>query len=140
MRLLARREFARLEIEQRLLAEGFAGSEIQTTLDELATLGYLSDARYARARARQKAGRYSSCHIAEELRAKGVDAQAVATAVTEAEIDDAATLAALWKRRFGHAPADEREKARQVRFLQARGFALAAILRLLREAARGADR
>ena len=138
VRLLARREFARAEIEQRLVAEGFARSDIDTALDELATLGYLSDARYARALARQKAGRYSSRNIAKELRAKGVDAQTIEAAMAEVEIDDAAALASLWTRRFGHAPGDEREKARQVRFLQARGFALSAILKLLRDATRGA--
>ena len=139
VRLLARREFARAEIEQRLVAEGFARSDIDTALDELATLGYLSDARYARALARQKAGRYSSRNIAKELRAKGVDAQTIEAAMAEVEIDDAAALASLWTRRFGHAPGDEREKARQVRFLQARGFALSAILKLLRDATRGAQ-
>ena len=139
VRLLARREFARAEIEQRLVAEGFARSDIDTALDELATLGYLSDARYARALARQKAGRYSSRNIAKELRAKGVDAQTIEAAMAEGEIDDAAALASLWTRRFGHAPGDEREKARQVRFLQARGFALSAILKLLRDATRGAQ-
>ncbi|HEX7271155.1 MAG TPA: regulatory protein RecX [Casimicrobiaceae bacterium] len=139
VRLLARREFARAEIEQRLVAEGFARSDIDAALDELATLGYLSDARYARALARQKAGRYSSRNIAKELRAKGVDAQTIEAAMADAEIDDAAALASLWTRRFGHAPGDEREKARQVRFLQARGFALSAILKLLRDARRGAQ-
>jgi hypothetical protein len=38
----------------------------------------------------------------------------------------------LWQRRFGAAPANDREKARQVRFLQSRGFELSAILKLLR--------
>ena len=47
-------------------------------------------------------------------------------------------LRALWQRRFGRAPVDERDKARQVRFLQARGFAVAAILRLLRDCATAA--
>ena len=35
---------------------------------------------------------------------------------------------ALWQRRFGAPPRDEREKARQVRFLQARGYGLSAAL------------
>ncbi len=43
-----------------------------------------------------------------------------------------------WKRYGGgasvRAPADERDKARQVRFLQARGFGVSAILALLRRA------
>jgi len=41
-------------------------------------------------------------------------------------------MLALWQRRFGTPPANDREKARQIRFLQSRGFALSAIFKLLR--------
>jgi regulatory protein len=140
IRLLARREYARAELEQKLLAKGWDKGELSAALNELAALGYLSDARYARALARQKAGRYSRRSIAAALKAKGVDAPAIAAALSEADIDDAEALNALWARRFGRAPADEREKARQVRFLEARGFAISAILKLLRGVARSAPR
>jgi regulatory protein len=105
---------------------------VRVALDELAALGYLSDERYARAIATQRVGRYSRRSIAGELRAKGVAAGAIDAALAEAAIDDETALAALWQRRFGKLPVDEREKARQVRFLQTRGFALSAILKLLR--------
>jgi len=42
-------------------------------------------------------------------------------------------MVALWRRKFGTAPANDRDKARQVRFLQSRGFSLSAILKLLRD-------
>ena len=103
-------------------------------LDELSGLGYISDERYARAIAMRKAGRYSRRSIFGELKAKGIAAGDIDAALAEAGIDDEAALAALWQRRFAQPPADEREKARQVRFLQARGFALSAILKLLRSA------
>ena len=48
------------------------------------------------------------------------------------EIDDDQAMIALWRRRFGTPPANDKEKARQVRFLQSRGFALSAIIKLLR--------
>ena len=134
IRLLARREYARAELEQKLVAKGCARVEVRAALDELAAHGYLSDARYARAMAAQGAGRYSRRRIAEELKAKGVARSDIDTALAEAEIDDDAALLALWQRRFGRSPETEREKARQVRFLQARGFALSTILRFLRSA------
>jgi regulatory protein len=130
--LLARREYARVELEQKLLIKGWEKNEIRAALDELAAQGYLSDARYAQALVAQKAGRYSRRGIAAELRTKGVGPQEIEAALAQANLDDDAALAALWQRRFGRAPADEREKARQVRFLQSRGFALSAILKLLR--------
>ena len=41
-------------------------------------------------------------------------------------------LAALWRRRLGKPPANDKGKARQVRFLQSRGFSLSAIFKLLK--------
>jgi len=129
---LARREYARAELREKLIATGAARDEVDAVLDGLAAQGYLSDARYAHALVRQKQGAYSRRAIAETLKAKGVAADVAAEALGSASTDDADALAALWRRRFGRPPADERERARQVRFLQSRGFALSAILRLLR--------
>ena len=134
IRWLARREHSRVELEQKLLAKGWDKSEVREALDDLTKLGYLSDARYACALTAQKAGRYSRRGIAAELKAKGVGSLEIEGALAHARLDDEAVLTELWQRRFGRAPADEREKARQVRFLQSRGFALSAILKLLRRA------
>ena len=133
IRLLARREYARSELLQKLLAKGATPDVANLVLDELSAQGYLSDARYARVTVAQKSRAFGRRRIAQALTAKGVAREAIETALTEAAIDEAAALRALWQRRFGRAPVDPREKARQVRFLQARGFALSAILRLLGE-------
>jgi regulatory protein len=95
--------------------------------------GYLSDDRFARAVVRQKSGAYSKRAIAQTLKAKGVTCDAATEALGENAIDDQDALVALWRRRFGRAPADDREKARQIRFLQSRGFSLSAIFKLLRD-------
>jgi len=134
IRLLARREYSRSDLEARLRAQGASRAEAMAVLDELAAQGYLSDARFARAFAEQKRGRYSRRSIANELKVKGVDAGDIDAAL--ADVDDAVALEGLWQRRYGKAPEDEREKARQVRFLQSRGFALSAILAMLRKAGR----
>jgi regulatory protein len=132
IRLLARREYARAEMEERLIAKGGTRDEVRALLDELVERGYLSNERYARSVVRQKATRFSRRSIGTELKMIGVDPAHIEAALTEAGADDDATLAALWQRRFGKPPADDREKARQIRFLQARGFSLSAILKLLR--------
>jgi regulatory protein len=136
VRLLARREYARTELEARLVAKGASRGDVAVVLDELAALGYVSNERFAQAFAVQKAGRYSRRSIASELKSKGVGADDIDAALATAGVDDASALQALWERRFGQPPADNREKARQVRFLQARGFSLSAILGFLRNVAR----
>lgn len=108
-------------------------TEIDAVLDELAALGYLSDTRFAKALVRQKSGGYSKRAIGATLKARGVSGEAATDALAGSEIDDQDAMVALWRRRFGKAPLDDREKARQVRFLQSRGFSLSAIFRLLRD-------
>jgi len=137
IRLLARREYARAELERRLLARGGERSDVRAVVSQLEADGLLSDARYARALVARRGGSFSRARIVEELKAAGLSRDEIEGAVAEADLDDAAALRALWQRRFGRVPVDERDKARQVRFLQSRGFALSAILKLLRGPGRG---
>jgi regulatory protein len=135
--LLARREHSRAELREKLLAgherdaDGAAG--VEALLDELAALGYLSDSRFAQSVVRQKSGGYSKRAIGATLKARGVAGDTATGALAAVEIDDQDAMVTLWRRRFGRAPANDKEKARQVRFLQSRGFALSAIFRLLRD-------
>ncbi len=129
---LARRDYSRTELRARLLATGAAPDEADAALDEVSSLGYLSDARFAQAEVSRKTGAWSRRAIAASLRDKGVAAEIAGAALAAHDADDRDVMIALWRRRFGAPPADERDKARQVRFLQSRGFPLSAILRLLR--------
>jgi regulatory protein len=133
--LLARREYARAELRERLLATGADRTEVDAALDRLEKLGYLSDARFATGVVRQKAGAYSKRAIAHALKEKGVASSAAKDALAALDgVDELAQAQALWRRRFGHAPKDEKEKARQVRFLLARGYTPGIAYRVLRAA------
>ena len=68
----------------------------------------------------------------DELYQKGISDCAVAGAseqLRESELDAAR---AVWARKFGTLPHDTRERARQVRFMQSRGFALETVLLIIR--------
>ena len=135
VRWLARREYSRSELSQRLRQRGIAVEEIERTLDELAAAGYLSDARYAQAVVAHRVGRFGKRAIVHALKERGISAADAQMALAPlAETDELADAQALWQRRFGVAPANDREKARQVRFLQARGYSLSTALRVLRAA------
>ena len=135
IRLLARRDYSRAELTQRLERRGVARADIDSALDDLAAAGYLSDARCADAVVAQKSGRYGKRAIVHALKEKGIGADDAAEAIKPlAEHDEAEDALALWRQRFGVVPANQREKARQVRFLLARGYGLATALRVLRMA------
>jgi len=140
VRLLARREYARAELAERLIARGAERAAVEQVLDELERGGYLSDARFAQSVVAQKAGRYGKRAIAYALREKRVASATAEQALTVlAHADEHAEATALWERRFGVAPKDQREKARQVRFLLARGYSLSVALKVLRQAGRNDD-
>jgi regulatory protein len=139
LRALARREYSRVELARKLGGGGESAGEIEAMLDEFETSGWLSDERFAGGAARQRQGRYSQRYILQDLKAKGVAGDTAQEAVSGLAQDDYATALALWTQRFGRAPKDQKEKARQVRFLQSRGFALQIVFRILREHGVAAD-
>ena len=133
--LLARREYARAELSKRLFATGAPRGEVDALLDELCASGLLSDARFAAALVHKKTGGYGKRAIAHALWEKGVDVgeAAAALAVLGGE-DELVSAQALWARRFGQPPRDERDKARQIRFLLARGYPHSIVFKVLRAA------
>src|SRR6266550_211622 len=135
IRLLARREYARAQLHSRLLKLGATRDEVERVLDELEQSVYLSDARFARALVTQKAGRYGRRAIAHPFRQKQVEPGAADDALASIALnDELADATALSQRRFGVLPKDAREKARHVRFLQARGYSITIALKVLQQA------
>jgi regulatory protein len=130
--MLARREYARADLAERLTSRGADATEVTRVLDELEQLGYLSDARFAQMLVTQKAGRYGKRAIAHALTQRRVASPAAQTALdTLKNVDEVADAGALWERRFGSPPKDERERARQIRFLIARGYSLSIALKVV---------
>jgi regulatory protein len=133
MRFLARREHSRAELQRKLSAIAPEGENVEALLDDLAQRGWLSDARFAEQSVRARARRFGPLKVASDLRGKGVAEDAIGAAFRAVGADGTANLEAIWRSRFDTAPANDRERARQVRFLQGRGFALDPILKFLRE-------
>ena len=122
--LLARREHSRQELLRKLEQRGYAGDEVTPVLEALAAQGLQSETRFAEhyARGREQRG-YGPVRIRQELRERGIDDGLIATALEALEVDWFAAARAARHKRFGAAaPADFREQARQLRFLNNRGF------------------
>jgi regulatory protein len=133
IRMLARRDYGRTELAQRLARRGVAADEIESVLDEMAALGFLSDARYAESLVRQKQGRYAKRAIAHTLKERGLDRDTAEAALSTLETTDETEEAlALWRKRFGVPPQDERERNRQLRFLLSRGYSTTVAFKVLK--------
>jgi len=139
--LLARREYSRAELRGKLRrrlrdAAGPAetAAQVETILQELQAKGLLSEARFAAVLTRTKAHRFGAARIRLEMREHDLPDEIVGPAIEKLEATEEERARELWRRRFGRAPVDASERARQMRFLAQRGFSPAVVLRIVRSA------
>lgn len=123
MALLARREHGARELVRKLEARGVEPDAAVEAVAELGREGWQSDARYAGmlVRTRTEAG-YGPLRIEAELRQAGLPGEAIAAALADAGVDWCEQCALAHARKFGALPQSQAERAKQYRFLQARGF------------------
>ena len=127
IRYLARREYSRQELRQKLrpyLQESENETTLKALLDELEQRGYLSDERFARSRVRLRSARYGNARLAYELKADGVSAGIIEKTLQDLGQSEYERARALWQKRFGVAPQDFKERGKQMRYLLARGFSM----------------
>lgn len=132
---LARREYTRKALREKLirgLEEGETEVDVDEALNDMERWGYLSDERFAKVRARNKASIFGDRRIREELRREGVAQETARIAMDEIAEPENVRCYRLWKRRFGEFPADRKEREKQIRYLLYRGFSMSSVDDVLR--------
>ena len=136
MDFLARREHSEQELATKLGARGYDADTVAATLASLVADNLLNNARFAEAFVHARIQRGSGPQkIRAELRARGI-ADALIDSSLEIRADSWRELArTVREKRFGsEQPQDFRERSRQMRFLQQRGFSSEQIRDVFREA------
>lgn len=135
LKYLAQREHSRLELARKLGPHAEDPAEVDAVLEALQAAGWLSEERFVESVVHRKAARLGTARIRQELQGHGLAPETVAGAVEQLRATELERARAVWARRFGgEAPADAAERARQMRFLAARGFATEVIRRVVRGA------
>jgi regulatory protein len=124
MDLLARREHARAELELKLASAGFDTEVAEEAVQKLVDEGLQSDRRFVesfvQSRIRQGKG---PVRIHADLGQRGIAAGLVDEILEQAGEDWYALAREVRAKKFSPSvPAEFRDKARQMRFLQYRGF------------------
>jgi regulatory protein len=140
LQYLARREYSRAELRGKLLPhvqiendfEQVQPVDLDALLDDLTARGWLSDARAATQFVHAKRSRFGTQRITHELRQRGISDELIEAALPALKESELETARDVWQRKFGTLPQDAREKARQMRFLQSRGFGFDVIFKVLR--------
>lgn len=109
-------------------------AEITAVLDRLAAAGLLSDERAAASVLNSQAARSGQRRLQQLLQAKGLPEALVRQSLAEVRGSEFDRAWALWQRRYGQPPQDAAQRARQQRFLAARGFSFDIVARVLRQA------
>ncbi|MDN0084550.1 recombination regulator RecX [Crenobacter sp. SG2305] len=131
--LLSRREYSRVELARKLAPHADSAEELDTLLAELTERGWQSDSRFAEQFSHVRSQKYGARRVAQELRMKGVDDATIRELAGSGE-DEFPIARAQWQKKFGQKADSPQEKAKQMRFLAARGFSGGVIRRVLEAA------
>ena len=124
MDLLARREHARVELERKLTATGLAADTVVDVLQRLADEGLQSDRRFVEAFVQSRINQGKGpLRIHADLGQRGIATGLIDEVLEETGEDWYAVAREARVKKFGRSqPVEFRDKARQMRFLQYRGF------------------
>ena len=122
--LLARREHAQAEIKRKLRDRGYDSDVTLEVIDDLTRQRLLSDTRFAEMLIRSRANRgHGPVRLKAELRQLQIPVNQIEAHLAAAGVNWAALARDVRQRKFGEqAPAAMSERAKQMRFLQYRGF------------------
>lgn len=138
LRLLAMREHSRAELERKLSRVRKTGEQppdaavLGALLDELQSLGLLDEQRFVESLVRRRQAKYGSQRIAQELRTHGLGPDAMASLVAQ-QPDELARALQILRKRHPDAPLSAQDRARQQRFLHARGFSSDVVRQALKQ-------
>lgn len=136
MRLLARREHSRYELAHKLEYAGADRDELALVLDEFEAKNWLSDRRFAESYVADHRRREGAVKLAHALRQRGIADDLIAEVLSELNTrhDDESEVArarSVWQKKFATPPSSQQERAKQMRFLQGRGFSIETIRQVI---------
>jgi regulatory protein len=124
--LLARREHSQQELCNKLKLRNFSDAEIKTILTALTKRGLQSDERFTESYIHMRANKgYGPLRIQMELQERGVAAEIISEYLNVGDPIWRERAVAVYQKKFGKKiPKDFSAQAKQMRFLQYRGFTL----------------
>ena len=128
---LARREYAYQELYTKLKKYSEDEEEIKSLLDLLRERGWLSEERYIKSYLESKSKKYGILKIKYTLAQKTSNPELVNQILSENPVDEYTVAHRLWLKKFGKIATEKNELAKQIRFLQNKGFSFAIIKKVI---------
>lgn len=140
LRYLSAREHSRLELARKLSRYAQENDNVEALLDALEAAKFLSQSRFSESLVHRRSARFGNSRILSELQSHGIKGDVLDGIKAGLMQDEVARACEVWRRKFDAPPVDAKERARQMRFLQQRGFSINAIQSALRMVGRGGSR
>ena len=134
LRLLSGREQSRAELQRKLSSHEEEPGQLAAVLDELEAKDFISPARVIESVINRRQAKLGASRIKGELQRKGLDADKVAEAISGLKATELERAREVWRKKFDSktdADTTPAAKAKQMRFLAARGFGADAIRRVV---------
>lgn len=122
LRLLSNREHSRAELERKLARHEEVPGTLAQALNALEAKDYINPERVAESLVHRRSAKLGVARLRQELHAKGLAPQTIADALLHARTTELERAQTIWHKKFGNAPNDAHERAKQIRFLASRGF------------------
>lgn len=128
LRYLSQREHSRFELERKLgrfaedQPEATAEAQVTQVLDQLAARGFQSEGRVAESVLSGEGQRYGCRRLRQTMIGKGLASELVAQTLQAARATELDRALGVWRKKFGEPANDAVGRAKQARFLMARGF------------------
>lgn len=134
LRILGQREHSRAELQRKLGPHETDSGVLAALLDDFERKGLVSQERVAASVLHQRAPKWGVSRLHQELKRKGLDPEVIAEAVQSVQASEVSRARAVWWKKFAERPVSVNERAKQTRFLLARGFSAATIAQVLGKA------
>ncbi len=131
LRYLATREHSRMELERKLKPHAESAEQLAQVLDQLTAKDFISEARVVESVINRRAAKFGAARVKHELLGKGLDAELVAETLRGLKATEVERAREIWQRKFDGPAPDAAGRAKQMRFLAARGFSGATIRKVV---------
>lgn len=135
LRLLARRDHSRKEIELKLVTKGYQREQVSAAIDELTLQSWQDDSRYAESYLNRRSQKgFGPVKIAHELRQQGIEKAKIDELIIAKSDDWNRLLWQLYNKKFADPViTDSAERGRRIRFLSQRGYPTAMIIDVIEQ-------
>ena len=131
LRCLAAREYSRAELMRKLAPHEETPGQLAQVLDELQAKDFINESRVVDSVINRRASKFGVARVRHELMGKGLSAEVLAEALQALNATELERAREVWRKKFRTPAVDAEGRAKQMRFLAARGFRGEAIRRVL---------